>query len=365
MSEIHIEEHSSPIKTPQQLITVVVLAFVVPIAIIVMLTQYLTTGIKLDPNGSAMTPESVAERLRPVGQLVVQSDGGTQTAKTGEQVVKAVCAACHASGALNAPKIGDSAAWGKLASTGLEHLTEQAIKGKGSMPAKGGNPALSDLEIARAIVYMANQSGQKLKEPAAPAATTAAAAAPGSGERSGEEVVKAACGKCHTTGAGGAPKIGDKTAWGPRVSKGLDAVTRSAIKGHGGMPARGGLADLTDSEVTAAILFMFLKGGGEADKAAAKPVAAKEAAVAAAPAPTVDGKAIYEKNCAACHMTGAAGAPMAGDKAAWAPRLKEGIDHLVEHAIKGKGAMPPKGGNVNLSDAEVKAAVTYLTSLAK
>jgi cytochrome c5 len=110
---------------------------------------------------------------------------------------------------------------------------------------------------------------------------------------------------------------------------------------------------------------MFLKGGGEADKAAAKPVAAKEAAVAAAPAPTVDGKAIYEKNCAACHMTGAAGAPMAGDKAAWAPRLKEGIDHLVEHAIKGKGAMPPKGGNVNLSDAEVKAAVTYLTSLAK
>jgi len=365
MSEIQVEEHSSPIKTPQQLITVVVLAFVVPIVIIVMLTQYLTTGIKLDPNSLAMAPENVAERIRPVAQLVVEGGGGTQTAKTGEEVVKAICAACHASGALNAPKIGDSAAWGKLAREGLESLTEHAIKGKGSMPAKGGNPALSDLEIARAIVYMANQSGQKLKEPAAPAAKAAAVAAPGSGERSGEEVVKAACGKCHETGAGGAPKIGDKSAWGPRVARGLDAVTRSAIRGHGGMPARGGLADLTDSEVTAAILYMFIKGGGETGKVAAKPAAAAGTAVAAAPALAVDGKAIYEKNCAACHMAGAAGAPMAGDKTAWAPRLTEGMDHLVEHAIKGKGAMPPRGGNASLSDAEVKAAVTYLTSLAK
>jgi len=365
MSDIHVEEHSSPIKTPQQLITVVVLALAVPIAIIVLLTQFLTTGIKLEPNSPAMTPEFVAQRLKPVGQMVVEAGGGTQAAKTGEEVVKAVCAACHASGALNAPKIGDSAAWGKLAGEGLAQLTEHAIKGKGSMPAKGGNPSLSDFEISRAIVYMANQSGQKLKEPAAPAA--AAAAAPATGERTGEQVVRAACGKCHETGAGGAPKVGDKSAWGPRVSKGLDAVTRLAIKGHGGMPARGGLADLTDSEVTAAILYMFIKGGGEATKASAKPAAATEAAiVAAAPAAAAaDGKAVYEKNCVACHMTGAAGAPKAGDKAEWGPRLKEGMDHLYEHAIKGKGAMPPKGGNANLSDAEVKAAVNYLTSLAK
>jgi cytochrome c5 len=362
MSEIHAEEHSSPIKTPKQLITVVVLAFVVPIAIIVLLTQYLTTGIKIDPDSAAMAPESVAERLRPVGQVVIGRAGGAQAAKSGEEVVKTVCAACHASGALNAPKIGDNAVWGKLASAGLATLTENVVKGKGSMPAKGGNPALSDLEVARAIVYMANQSGQKLAEPAAQAV---AAAPPAKGERSGEEVVKVACGKCHETGKGGAPKVGDKSAWAPRVSKGLDAVTSSAIKGHGGMPARGGLADLTDTEVTAAILYMFIKGGGAPAKLAAATASAPPNAVAAAPAAAADGKTIYEKSCAACHMTGAAGAPMAGDKTVWGPRLKQGIDHLVEHAIKGKGAMPPKGGNAGLSDSEVRAAVIYLTNLAK
>ena len=170
MSEIHLEEHHSPIKTPQQLIAVVVLAFVVPIAIIILLTQFLTLGIKLDPNSTVMTEEYVAERLRPVGQLVVvAAKGGAQAAKSGEEVTKAVCAACHATGALNAPKIGDSAAWGKVAAQGLDKMIEHATKGIRQMPARGGNPSLSDLEVARAIVYMANQSGQKLKEPAAPA----------------------------------------------------------------------------------------------------------------------------------------------------------------------------------------------------
>jgi cytochrome c5 len=277
MSETHLEEHESFIRTPKQLITVVVLAFVVPIAAIVLLTQLLTTGIKLDPNSPVMTAEYVAERLRPVGQLVVaDAKGGTQAAKSGEEVVKAVCAACHATGALNAPKIGDSAAWGKVAAQGLDKMTEHAVKGIRQMPARGGNPSLSDLEVARAVVYMANQSGQKLKEPAAPAAAK-------------EEGTKAAA----TTNVAAAP--------------------------------------------------------------------------AAAPASSgaVDGKAIYEKNCAACHMTGAANAPKAGDKVAWAPRLQEGKDHLYEHAIQGKGAMPPKGGNAGLSDAEVKVAVDHLISLAK
>ena len=276
MSEIHLEEHESPIRTPKQLITVVVLAFVVPIAVIVLLTQYLTTGIKLDPNSPVMTAEYVAERLRPVGQLAVaDAKGGTQAAKSGEDVVKAVCAACHATGALNAPKIGDSAAWGKVAAQGLDKMNEHAIKGLRQMPARGGNPSLSDLEVARAVVYMANQSGQKLKEPAAPAAA----------------------------------KKEDAKAAGTNV--------------------------------------------------AAAPAAAPVSSGA------VDGKAIYDKNCAACHMTGAANAPKAGDKVAWAPRLQEGKDHLYEHAIQGKGAMPPKGGNAGLSEAEVKAAVDHLISLAK
>jgi cytochrome c5 len=163
MSEIHLEDHHSPIQTPKQLIVAVVLAFVVPIAIIVLLTQFLTLGIKVDRNSPMMSPESIAERLRPAGQVVFASaGGGTQAAKSGEEVVKAACAACHATGALNAPKIGDNAAWGKVAAQGLDTLIEHAVKGIRQMPARGGNPALSDLEIARAIVYMANQSGQKL-----------------------------------------------------------------------------------------------------------------------------------------------------------------------------------------------------------
>jgi len=72
------------------------------------------------------------------------------------------------------------------------------------------------------------------------------------------------------------------------------------------------------------------------------------------------GKAVYEKSCAACHDTGVSGAPKLGDKAAWAPHIAEGLDHLVEVAIKGEGAMPAKGGNPALTDEEIRAAVTYM-----
>jgi cytochrome c5 len=169
--------------------------------------------------------------------------------RSGKEVVDAVCAACHGTGSQGAPKIGDAKAWGARASQGLTALTQHAITGIRQMPAHGGNPNVTDFEIERAVTYMVNQSGGSWAEPIDKTAPLAA--------RSGEQVVQAQCAKCHQTGVGGAPGIGDHSAWTPRLRQGLDAAVRSAIRGHGGMPARGGLADLTDAEVRSAVIFMF------------------------------------------------------------------------------------------------------------
>ncbi len=273
------DEHSSFIKTPKQLLAVVILAFIVPIFIISLLASVASRSV--EPNATAFSEEAIAKRLKPVGEVVVAAAGGAANARNGQQIVEAVCAACHVTGALNAPKIGDTAAWAPLIKEGPQQLTADAIKGIRQMPARGGNPDLTDLEVARAVVYMANQSGAKFAEPAAPAApvmqVAAAAAAP----------APAATGATAGTPAGGA--------------------------------------------------------AGEASK----------------------GKSIYEASCAACHTAGVAGAPKFADKAAWAPRLKQGMPALYEAAIRGKGAMPPKGGNVALADGDVKAAVDFMVGPAK
>jgi cytochrome c5 len=87
-------------------------------------------------------------------------------------------------------------------------------------------------------------------------------------------------------------------------------------------------------------------------------------ATQAAPA-AADGKAVYEKACVACHASGVAGAPKLGDKAAWSTRLGKGLDALTKTVIAGKGAMPPRGGNTALSDAEIKAAVSHMVAAVK
>jgi cytochrome c5 len=269
------DSHSSFIKTPQQLIGVIVLSFVVPIVGIVLLVQLVTSQPSAEPN--AMTPEAVAKRLQPVGRVEFGGGGGGGGAagsRSGEEVVKAVCSTCHQAGVAGAPKIGDRTAWGPRIKQGLQTMVAIAMKGKGAMPPKGGNPSLGDDEVARAVVYMANQSGASFKEPAAKqkpqAQTQAAAAAPA---------------------AGGAAK-----------------------------PAAGGAAD---------------------------------------------GKKVYDSTCMACHATGVANAPKPGDKAAWGPRIKQGMDTLLQSALKGKGAMPPKGGNASLSDADVRAAIDFMVSQSK
>lgn len=78
-----------------------------------------------------------------------------------------------------------------------------------------------------------------------------------------------------------------------------------------------------------------------------------------------EGEAIYKKSCAFCHDSGVAGAPKVGDKAAWKERIDKGVDDLTETAIKGKGAMPPKGGNASLTDKQIEEAVEYMVEKSK
>jgi cytochrome c5 len=99
-------------------------------------------------------------------------------------------------------------------------------------------------------------------------------------------------------------------------------------------------------------------------KVTAVPVAGGAPGAAGAGIDLTDGKAVFDSACAACHGTGIAGAPRAGDKAAWGPRIAQGTATLEKHAIEGfqgsAGVMPPKGGRTDLPDDAVRAAVEYL-----
>jgi cytochrome c5 len=162
------DEHSSFIKTPQQLIVVLVAAFLVPIIGIIMLVQLVTGQPGADPG--AMTPEKIAERIKPVSAIEMGAPAAAPGARSGEAIVKATCSACHQSGVQKAPKIGDKNDWGPHISHGLGALVQSAIKGKGAMPPKGGDTSLTEAEVTRAVIFMANSAGANFKEPAAPAA---------------------------------------------------------------------------------------------------------------------------------------------------------------------------------------------------
>ena len=168
-----MSEQASPssfIKTPKQLITIVLLGFVVPIIVIVMLVQLVVNRPHVDP--AAMGPEAVAARIQPLGKVEFGEPGAAGAARSGEEVVKAVCGACHLTGAAGAPKIGDRAAWAPRLKTGLNGMLASAIKGMKAMPPRGGLEAVPgyEVELTRAIINMANQSGANFKEPAPKAA---------------------------------------------------------------------------------------------------------------------------------------------------------------------------------------------------
>jgi cytochrome c5 len=162
----HEEEHTGPIKTPKQLLLAAFFSFVIPIFIIIGLVSYVTSANK--PAAGAVNMEkSIAERIQKVGSVEIRD--ANREMKTGEEVFKAQCSACHATGAAGSPKFGDASAWGPRIKTGFESLYNSALKGKGAMGAQGGGD-FSDYEVARAVVYMANAGGAKFDEPPKPAA---------------------------------------------------------------------------------------------------------------------------------------------------------------------------------------------------
>jgi len=202
--------------------------------------------------------EAVNARILPLAKVKLAplaAAGAAAGSRTGEELYKAVCGACHEAGVAGAPKIGDKAAWAPRIGVGLDVLAKTALAGKGAMPPKGGSDATPE-ELARAIVFMTNKSGANFKEPAT-------GAQPAASEKNAEEIAVATCHKCHETGDQGAPKLSDKAAWTQRASKGLDAVTKTVIRGHGKMPARGGLADLPDEELKKVIAFLLKEIGSE------------------------------------------------------------------------------------------------------
>jgi len=281
--------HNGPIKTPKQFLSAVALSFILAVFAIIGLAFYVASASK-PMAGADNSERAIAGRIQKIGAAAIKE--GNRPLRTGEEVYKVQCSACHATGAMGSPKFGDAAAWAPRIGTGFAALLNSALKGKNNMTAQGGGD-FQDVEVARAIVYMTTAAGGKFPEPAVPA------------------------------GAGAAP-----------------AAEAAA-------PAAAPAAAATTTPV-----------------AAATPPAAAAAPAKVAVAGAGAGEALYKQVCVACHAAGVAGAPKFGDKAAWEPRIKTGLETLKTSAIKGKNAMPAKGGSA-ASDADVQAAVEYMVKAAK
>lgn len=314
------EQHDFPKTTPAQFIISLLGGLFAP-ALVIFLVVKMLLGIQashLEDNDLANASAKIEERIKPVAEVVVADNSGPHVDRGGEQVVQAVCSACHGSGVLGSPKIGDKAAWGPRIAQGYETLIKHAIEGIRQMPARGGGADLSDNEVAAAIAYMANQSGAKFKAPE-PAAAPAAEA----------------------VGAAGAPAADAK-------------VPASAAAPAPAVPAAKAAGKVEAPAKSAAVV---AKSGEPAKPAPAAEAAAKPTASAGK-----GGEEVVKAVCSVCHGAGVLGSPKIGDQAVWAPRIAQGYETLVQNAIKGIRMMPAKGGNPALTDAEVAGAVAYMAN---
>ncbi len=220
------------------------------IFLIVMLVLGVRAGMGA-PDASPMVDKVVRERIQPFGVSLAVDPNAPRVERTGEAVYAEVCSGCHESGALGSPKFKEKADWAKRYAAGYETLLDHALKGFNKMPARGGDPDLSDLEVARGIVHMANAAGANfqavLKREVEPSAADLAR---------GKMVYAENCASCHDSGITGAQKLSDATAWAPLLKEGKDYLYNAAIKGSFGGPAKGGNEKLSDADTKVAVDYM-------------------------------------------------------------------------------------------------------------
>ncbi|BCL75541.1 cytochrome [Jeongeupia sp. HS-3] len=219
---------------------------------IYLVVKLFTSGSGIDLGSTTMTTEAVAARMQPVGSVMLV-DSAPPGQRGGKSVYDAICSSCHATGLTNSPKFGDAGTWAPRISKGFETLWTHAINGFNAMPAKGGSPDLTDDEVKRAVAYMANAAGAKFVEPPVAGAGAGGAVDPAT---KGKEIYGSLCITCHGTGVAGAPKLGDKAAWAPRLKEGADAAVAIGIKGLNAMPPKGGYSG-SDEEFKAAAMYMI------------------------------------------------------------------------------------------------------------
>jgi cytochrome c5 len=293
--------HGALIKTPGQLIAAVIAAFAVPIIVIILLAYYVNQSTRTGAGTDGLADATVVSRIAPIAQVTVRDANAPHVFKTGEEVFKAVCTTCHTPGAAGAPKFGNSADWAPRIAQGYDTLVHTALTGKGAMPARGGTSPDDYSDYEIARAVVYMADHAGANFPEPPAPASGAAA---------------------TQNAASAPSA---------------AQSASASTGSVNDQAAAAIAALPSAPAPSA--------ANAADKEQA-------------------GKALYTQVCQACHAAGVMGAPKFGNKADWAPRLKDPMDTVYNYALHGKGQMPPKGGS-SASDDDVKAAVDYMVNAAK
>lgn len=263
-------------------------------------------AVEKAPASVAKTPEPVAKAPEPVAKAPAPV---AKTPKSGKEIYESACIACHKDGLLESPKFGDNAAWAPRFAQGEAILLQNAIKGMGAMPPRGGQSMLSDEELKDTIRYMLTAAGF-VSEAETPAATPS------------EETT--------------AKPAEEDTSTEPVVITPSEEVAA---------PAEATEPPTTPSEEV---------------------TAPTEPGAASAELDLAKGEQVYTTACAMCHVAGLAGAPIFGDKAAWAPRIAKGMDALFTNALQGTSkGMPPKGGQIAMPDEDIKAAVAYMVSKAQ